>query len=131
MAIVITGNILIENIKKNTDLLINLNLTTEDSLIVENIRTLKTLDDQFEVSQGYIPYRRSDLIKEYGDELGNKIVNERLWHSEIKKSYEWKQEIQGRDLSRYYNTESFQYIKYGNHLAGYVAEKFLKTQGYW
>ena len=67
------------------------------------------------------------MIKEYGKEEGDRIVDERLWHSNVKKDDDWKQEIQGRDLSRYFNTESFQYIKYGKHLAGYVSEKFFQN----
>ena len=125
--IITTGQITIDGILKNTDLLINTNLTVEDSKIVEKLRIKSSLDTQFEVSQGYIPYRRSDLIKEFGEELGNKIVDERLWHSASKTSNEWKQEIQGRDLSRFFNTESFQYVKYGKHLAGFVAEKFFQN----
>ena len=47
------------------------------------------LSQHFEFSQGYIPYRRSDLIKEYGEIKGNKIVEERLWHSEEKLNEEY------------------------------------------
>ena len=35
------------------------------------------------------------------------------------------QEIQGKDLSRYSNKESSQFIKYGKHVAGYVNPKFF------
>ncbi|WP_339341073.1 N-6 DNA methylase, partial [uncultured Psychrobacter sp.] len=115
----------IENVKKNNDLLINLYLLEEDLDIVEKIENKSTLDSYFDVSQGYIPYRRSDLVKKYGKEEGNKIVDERLWHSDIKISESWRQEIQGKDISRYKNSESFQYIKYGKHLAGYVEERFF------
>lgn len=115
----------IKNVKKNEDLLINLYLLDEDLDIIEKIEKKVTLDNYFDVSQGYIPYRRSDLVKKYGKEEGNKIVDERLWHSDIKISDSWRQEIQGKDISRYKNSESFQYIKYGKHLAGYVEERFF------
>ena len=111
--------------RSNNDLLINLYLLEEDLDIVEKIENKSTLDSYFDVSQGYIPYRRSDLVKKYGKEEGNKIVDERLWHSDIKISESWRQEIQGKDISRYKNSESFQYIKYGKHLAGYVEERFF------
>ena len=75
--------------------------------------------------QGYIPYRRSDLIKQYGETEGNRIVDERLWHSDHQVDKEWKQEIQGADIARYTNKESFQYVKYGKHVASYVAPKFF------
>jgi len=115
----------IKNVKKNEDLLINLYLLDEDLDIIEKIEKKATLDSYFDVSQGYIPYRRSDLVKKYGKEEGDKIVDERLWHSDVKISDSWRQEIQGKDISRYKNSESFQYIKYGKHLAGYVEERFF------
>nr|WP_321224803.1 N-6 DNA methylase [uncultured Psychroserpens sp.] len=123
--IVIEGNLNLKRIKKSNDKLINLSISESDIIILDKLQSFSPLDDVFEVSQGYIPYRRSDLIKDFGKEKGNSIVDGRLWHSETKHSEEWKQEIQGRDLSRYYNSESFQYIKYGKHLAGYVDTKFF------
>lgn len=114
--------------KQNEFWQINLNISDEETSIINKI-SLKSLplESIFEVSQGYIPYRRSDLIKEYGEKEGNKIVDERLWHSNEPLTPEFKQEIQGRDLSRFNYQESFQYIKYGKHLAGYVDTKFFKS----
>lgn len=40
--------------------------------------------DLFDCSQGYIPYRLSDLMKNYGSEEGKRIKEERLWHSKEK-----------------------------------------------
>jgi hypothetical protein len=107
---------------------INLNIEKDDISILEKMlkNTLK-LGDNFEVSQGYIPYRRSDLRKKYGKEEGDKIVDNRLWHSTSKINSEYKQEIQGRDLKRYSNTESSKFINYGKHLAGYVNPIFFKS----
>src|SRR5690625_3497623 len=107
---------------------INLNISEFDTDILNKIKNVSSqLDSVFEVSQGYIPYRRSDLIKTYGETEGNKIVDERLWHSDEKLTADYKQEIQGKDLSRFQYKESFQYIKYGKHLAGYVDPKFFTS----
>lgn len=125
--IIIEGNLNLDRIKKSKDKLINLSISESDIHILDKLQSFNSLENSFEVSQGYIPYRRSDLIKNFGKENGNAIVDGRLWHSNIKHSEEWKQEIQGRDLSRYFNSESFQYIKYGKHLAGYVDDKFFTS----
>ena len=107
---------------------INLNITERETHILNKIILLSNpLESNFEVSQGYIPYRRSDLVKAFGEIEGNKIVDERLWHSREQKTLEFKQEIQGKDLSRFKYKESYQYIKYGKHLAGYVDPKFFKS----
>jgi REP element-mobilizing transposase RayT/type I restriction-modification system DNA methylase subunit len=126
--IILTKELSFVNIKKNPDYLINVNLSDFDYQILDKIQlnSIK-LNDKFSVSQGYIPYRRSDLIKEYGNEQGNKIVDERLWHSNNKETDEFKQEIQGKDISRYSYRESYQYIKYGKHLAGYVEPLFFNS----
>jgi len=121
----IEGSLDLNRIRQSDDKLINLSVSENDVQILEKIQNFDRLEKFFEVSQGYIPYRRSDLVKKYGKDRGNAIVDGRLWHSDIKHSEDWKQEIQGRDLSRYSNKESFQYIKYGKHLAGYVDEKFF------
>ena len=107
---------------------INLNISESDTEILNKIKGISTpLEHEFEVSQGYIPYRRSDLIKTFGETEGNRIVDERLWHSNEKLTPEFKQEIQGKDLSRFKYSESFQYVKYGKHLAGYVDTKFFTS----
>jgi len=124
-AVVETGRVLVANVRLNPDLLINLMLSDRDALLLTKIRKFDALDSSFSVSQGYIPYRRTDLVKEFGEEAGNKIIDERQWHSETKHDSEWRQEIQGRDLRRYGHSESFQYVKYGKHLAGYVDEKYF------
>lgn len=122
-----TGKIDLVGVLENPDHLININITKEDSKLLSKIKAFQALENEYEVSQGYIPYRRSDLIRDYGELEGNRIVDERLWHSPVKESEEWKQEIQGRDLSRYYNKESSQFVWYGKHVAGFVAEKFFQS----
>ncbi len=84
------------------------------------------INDICEVSQGYIPYRRSDLIKKYGEEQGNRIVDERLWHSEIKINENYKQEILGKDVKKYFYTKSNSFIKYTKEVASYVDSKFFE-----
>lgn len=112
--------------KQNEFWQINLNISENDTNILDKIVQLSSpLESIFEVSQGYIPYRRSDLIKTFGTTEGNKIVDERLWHSNTLLTPEFKQEIQGRDLSRFKYKESQQYVKYGKHLAGYVDPKYF------
>lgn len=105
-----------------------------DNLTVEIINLIKKdnpiLNDFYDVSQGYIPYRRSDLIKKYGENEGNKIVDERLWHSDTKLSKDYIPEIFGRDLNRFgiIDKQKTTYVKYGKHLAGYVDIKFFNQK---
>jgi len=114
--------------KQNDFWKINLNICDRETEIIKKIMNMsKPLESVYEVSQGYIPYRRNDLIKAFGKIEGNRIVDERLWHSNEAYTPEFKQEIQGKDLSRFKYKESFQYIKYGKHLAGYVDPKFFKS----
>ncbi len=115
---------ILEN-NKNWGLLFKLSEIT--LLLTKKICTDKSvLVDLFDVSQGYIPYRRADLIKLYGKENGNKIVDERQWHSSVKESDDYRQEIFGENLSRYsYSNVADSFIKYGKHLAGYVDLKYF------
>ena len=79
----------------------------------------------YDVSQGYIPYRKSDLVKSYGKTEGEKIVKQRLWHSANKESEEYIQELYGRDISKYSYKSTGEYVKYGHHLACYVDIRFF------
>ncbi|ATP56231.1 restriction endonuclease subunit M [Pedobacter ginsengisoli] len=126
--VVISNEIGLTDILNNQDLQINLNNSSVDITLINKIKDLSfTLNDFCEISQGYIPYRRSDLIKNFGEFEGNRIVDGRLWHSFEKKGDEWKQEIQGQDIGRYTYKESFQYVKYGSHIASYVNPKFFNS----
>lgn len=93
--------------------------------IILKIRSQKLLKQFFEVSQGYIPYRRSDLIKNFGEIEGNKIVDERLWHSNNKIDDFWKREILGKDVKQYHYSTTGGYIKYGKFVASFVDPKFF------
>lgn len=79
----------------------------------------------YDVSQGYIPYRKSDLVKSYGKIEGEKIVKQRLWHSANKESEEYIQELYGRDISKYSYKSTGEYVKDGRHLACYVDIRFF------
>lgn len=86
-----------------------------------------TLKKFFSVSQGYIPYRKSDLIAKYGTEEGTKIVKNRLWHNENKIDDDYIQEIYGRDITKYSYSSTGEFVKYGKHLACYVDLKFFNS----
>ena len=88
----------------------------------------KTLDCFFDCSQGYIPYRLSDLVKKYGKTEGTRIKKERLWHSEEKSEEFWIQELYGRDITKYSYCPTGNYVKYGKHVATYVDMKFFNLK---
>lgn len=113
---------------KNEFWQINLNISESDTNILTKIkRNSVSLEREFEVSQGFIPYRRSDLIKVFGEAEGNRIIDEKLWHSNERLTPEFKREIRGKDLSRFKHGESSRFVKYGKHLAGYVDTKFFTS----
>lgn len=99
----------------------------------QTIRIIRSISDHpkilrlFDVSQGYIPYRRSDLIKKFGEE-GNRIVDERKWHSSSKISDDYIQEIFGTDIKKYNYSPTNCFVKYGTHLAGYVDLCFFNNK---
>lgn len=125
-----------ERVQLTKDELINLNqnwglaFMLEESviqLVSEIKQNGNELSDYFDVSQGYIPYRKSDLIKTYGLVEGKQIVEDRLWHSETKVSDDYLPEIFGRNLNKYgfVNDKRKSFVKYGKHLACYVDLKFF------
>lgn len=84
-----------------------------------------------DVSQGYIPYRRSDLVKKYGNIEGNRIVDFRLWHSDKKIDESYLPEIFGKELDKFgvlSEKKAKSFIKYGKHLAGYIELKYFNQQ---
>lgn len=87
-----------------------------------------TLSDFFEYSQGYIPYRLSDLQKKYGNEEGKQIKEKRLWHSDHKVTDEYIQELYGHDITKYSYQSTGEFVKYGKHLACYVDLKFFRNE---
>lgn len=86
------------------------------------------LIDFYDVSQGYIPYRLSDLIKKYGIFEGKKILEERKWHSSTKLDDSYIQEIYGANITKYEHHSTGEYVKYGRHLATYVDLKYFNNE---
>lgn len=103
-------------------------LTEQEKDIVEAIEINKgKVKTYFEVSQGYIPYRLSDLVQKYGKEEGNRIKNERQWHSKTKVDDSYIQEIKGEDITKYHYHATGEYVKYGKHVGTYVDMKYFSS----
>ena len=83
------------------------------------------LGDVWDLSQGYIPYRKSDLVKLYGEDKAEDIVKNRLWHSDKREDDTYIQEIFGRDFNKYNYSKQNSFVKYGKHLATYVDLKYF------
>ena len=97
------------------------------ALINKISRNTESITDYYDCSQGYIPYRLSDLISVYGKEEGTRIKTQRLWHSRQKTSEYYIQEIYGRDITKYDYSASGEFIKYGKHVACYVNPIFFTS----
>lgn len=82
----------------------------------------------FEVSQGYIPYRLSDLVKKYGPIEGANICKNRLWHSSFKLDDDYIQELNGRDITKFAYSIKGEFVKYGKHLACHVDLKYFRKE---
>lgn len=82
----------------------------------------------FEVSQGYIPYRLSDLVKKYGPIEGSNICKNRLWHSSFKLDDDYIQELNGRDITKFAYSIKGEFVKYGKHLACHVDLKYFRKE---
>lgn len=87
--------------------------------------TGKSLINLYDVSQGYIPYRKSDLSKIYGEKESSRMMKDRIWHSDYKKNDNYIQEIYGQDITKYSYHPTGHYVKYGRHVASYVDLKFF------
>jgi len=96
--------------------------------LILRIKQYPPLSNHFDVSQGYIPYRKSDLIKIYGEVKAKEIVEKREWHSNSKIDNEYKQEIWGANITKYNYSTSGSFIRYGKHLAGFVDLKYFNQR---
>ena len=123
--LVVNKEVITKN-NQNWGLLFKLNNDIISS--ISKIRRFKPLSDYFDVSQGYIPYRTSDLIVKYGEEQGKKITKERLWHSNKRPNTEYKQELFGRNITKYSYIKTESYVWYGKHVACYVDPKFFNSK---
>ncbi len=98
----------------------------EDVLdLVQKLRTFPKLDERFEVSQGYIPYRKKDLVDLFGKDEAAAIVKERRWHASSAVDDCYLEELWGRSLSRYGYTPTGSFVHYGRHVASYVDMRFF------
>jgi adenine-specific DNA-methyltransferase len=93
--------------------------------LVERLRQFPTLEGPFRASQGFIPYRKSDLIASYGPEKGEAIVRQRQWHANRKVNDEYIEELYGESLTPYTYTPSGSFVWYGTHVASYVDPRFF------
>jgi len=102
----------------------------EDKILefIKKIKTDNLLGLNYLVTQGYIPYRKSDLIKVYGIEKAENIVKNREWHSDTKINSEYKEEIWGESISKYNYEHTGSYVWYGQHLATYVDLKYFNQK---
>lgn len=114
------NEISVKNIKANKDLIININLSEKDSIIIDKIKKCsESLSDKFEVSQGLIPYDK------YKGHTPKQIKN-RVWHSEFKKDDSYKPELQGKEIGRYkIEWQGKTWISYGDWLAAPRESKFF------
>ena len=104
-------------------------LSNEIISLTTKLSSLSTkISSFFDVSQGYIPYRKSDLVAKYGKEKGTSIVEKRLWHSPNKVDESYIREIYGRDITKYGYNSTGEYVKYGKHLACYVDLRFFSNE---
>lgn len=103
-------------------------LDTHIKQLVNKIKLQKyKIWDYFYVSQGYIPYRKSDLTKNYGEQEAKRIVEERLWHCNYRKDADYIQEIFGENINKYTYNKDSSYVKYGKHVACYVDIKYFNS----
>jgi len=117
--IVVTNN-------QNWGLIFKLNNTILD--LVQKIKSSNLLINFYDVTQGYIPYRKSDLLKIYDKEKAESIVKNREWHSTVKVNDEYKEEIYGESINKFTYKRTRSYIWYGKHLATYVELKFFNQK---
>lgn len=103
-------------------------LTEQEKNIVTTIDSAKErLENFFDVSQGYIPYRLKDLEKAYGKEEARLIKEEQRWHTNKKIDDSYLQEIKGENITKYKCTPNNIYVKYGKHVGTYVDMRYFNS----
>ena len=100
----------------------------EKAIVGKVISAPKLVSDYFDVSQGYIPYRKSDLVKKYGQIEGARIKEKSLWHADTKIDNSYQQEIHGEDITKYSCTPTNTFVKYGSHVGTYVDMKYFSGE---
>lgn len=123
----INNDILIKDFKQNWALA--LYLTDDEKRIVKTINGASLrIKDGFDVSQGYIPYRLSDLVKTYGEKEGRRIKDEQMWHADSSVDDSYFMEIKGENINKYSYSTSGVYVKYGKHVGTYVDMKYFNSR---
>lgn len=84
-----------------------------------------TIDDWFDVKQGYIPYRKTTLIKRFGEEQGQEILKQRKWHSLEKETKHHVKELKGKDVSNWSVDWSGLWVKYGDWVSTYLDDTWF------
>jgi len=99
---------------------------TSNSLVDKINEACIPLGGITEMTRGINPYAKSELIQKYGKVKGTKIVENRIWHSDSKKSVEYKKELVGGDIGRYFVLRNGgKWIKYGEWLSRPREPKFF------
>ena len=103
------------------------NIYQSNSALVNKVKTGSIrLGEISEMCRGINPYAKSELIKKYGKVKGIEIVENRIWHADTKKGSEYKKELVGGDIGRYYvNWQSKRWVKYGEWLSRPRNPKFF------
>jgi very-short-patch-repair endonuclease len=117
---------IVETNNQNWGLIFKLNNIILD--LVQKIKTSNLLANFYDATQGYIPYRKSDLLKIYDKEKAESIVKNREWHCSVKVNDEYKEEIYGESINKFTYKRTGSYIWYGKHLATYVDLKFFNQK---
>lgn len=103
------------------------NIYQNRNVLVDKVRdSCVPLGEISEICRGINPYAKSELVKKHGKVKGTEIVENRIWHSETKKGTEYKKELVGSDIGRYWTKwQSGQWIKYGKWLSRPRNPKFF------
>lgn len=80
----------------------------------------KCIGDYFDVKQGYIPYRKSSLVRMYGESEANSILEGRLWHAPKKIDDDYVRELKGKDVARFGVNWSGLWFRYGPWVGTYL-----------
>lgn len=111
----------------NPYLRFNPRILNKDLSIMEKVqKNTVVLGELVAISQGLTLYRLSTLTEKFGKTKANEIVENRLFHSNIKENDTYKKELLGKDIARYFvrwNGKSW--ISYGSWLAHAVDEKYF------
>ncbi|MFL0681719.1 MAG: Eco57I restriction-modification methylase domain-containing protein [Algoriphagus aquaeductus] len=118
------------NWEETPDKRIDLEKSEEIDLIINKLRKSSIiLKDHFQVSQGIVPYAREEMYKSFSKDEADRIVDERLWHSNFKKDEYFKKELKGEDVTRYFlKWNGLQWVKYGPWLARPRDSKFFTQE---